>query len=526
MTIEIGFKGMCLRRQQDGDGRTVEGIAVPFGDVIRLWNGTSETFDRDCEFQGLEDAKLYYQHDALIGSIVRGENRDDGLWVQARIADTQLGRDAVALLEEGAIDSLSVGFVPIDDHKDDDGVTHRRKVRLLETSLVSWPAYQNAKVKAHRNQERTNTMTDTTKIEDLLDKLGARQDEQAELMRKMELSISEQRRLATREDELTRYRSMGDLIKHLYSKDDSVAEQARADYQTLIARDYTGMTSENAHNQPQWVKDRIRILETKRKVTNLISRETLPADGMSISYLTLKTDTMKVSKQAEEGDVLAYGEVSLAEASATIDTYGGYARFSRQQIERANTPIVDTAHKALVNAYAANTEQATRDAVYGAIKTVEDADKLTTSKTVATLTPNDWIDLIIDASEEMDARNANIDFLGVSKDVFKAIAKLSDNGDRFMNLSGAGSTTLGDINLTGITGNLLGVSVHELPNAEAGTVGFLDREAVTMWESGSSPFQLQDDNVINLSREISIYGYAAYGTTFAKGILPVKLGSA
>ena len=75
----------------------------------------------------------------------------------ARIADTQQGRDAVALLDEGALDSLSVGFVPIEDRKDKDGVTHRRKVRLLETSLVSWPAYENAKLTNHRNNNQEET---------------------------------------------------------------------------------------------------------------------------------------------------------------------------------------------------------------------------------------------------------------------------------------------------------------------------------------------------------------------------------
>lgn len=192
MKHEIGFKGrMLARSEDDGDGRTIEGVAVPFGDVIDVW-GERETFDPDTVFEGLDSAKLYYQHDTLIGSITSGENREDGLHITARIADTQQGRDAVALLDEGALDSLSVGFVPIEDRKDKDGVTHRRKVRLLETSLVSWPAYENAKLTNHRNnnQEETPMTEQAEKWTEALAKLTNRQDEQAEILRGIETTLT------------------------------------------------------------------------------------------------------------------------------------------------------------------------------------------------------------------------------------------------------------------------------------------------------------------------------------------------
>ena len=89
MKHEIGFKGrMLARSEDDGDGRTIEGVAVPFGDVIDVW-GERETFDPDTVFEGLDSAKLYYQHDTLIGSITSGENREDGLHITARVNTSQ-----------------------------------------------------------------------------------------------------------------------------------------------------------------------------------------------------------------------------------------------------------------------------------------------------------------------------------------------------------------------------------------------------------------------------------------------------
>ncbi|WP_368105447.1 HK97 family phage prohead protease, partial [Bifidobacterium bifidum] len=142
---DIGFRGVCLRAADEGDGRTLKGVAVPFGSVIDTWDG-AETFDRDCVFDDVESAKLCYQHGELIGRITNAEPLDDGLHVTARISDTQRGRDVAALLRDGALDSLSVGFVPIESETDKQGVTHRKRVRLLETSVVSWPAYEAAKV--------------------------------------------------------------------------------------------------------------------------------------------------------------------------------------------------------------------------------------------------------------------------------------------------------------------------------------------------------------------------------------------
>ena len=63
--------------------------------------GRTRDLDPDTVFEGLDSAKLYYQHDTLIGSITSGENREDGLHITARIADTQQGRDAVACWTRG-----------------------------------------------------------------------------------------------------------------------------------------------------------------------------------------------------------------------------------------------------------------------------------------------------------------------------------------------------------------------------------------------------------------------------------------
>lgn len=382
MKHEIGFKGrMLARSEDDGDGRTIEGVAVPFGDVIDVW-GERETFDPDTVFEGLDSAKLYYQHDTLIGSITSGENREDGLHITARIADTQQGRDAVALLDEGALDSLSVGFVPIEDRKDKDGVTHRRKVRLLETSLVSWPAYENAKLTNHRNnnQEETPMTEQAEKWTEALAKLTNRQDEQAEILRGIETTLTSRLNQQRGTSPLGEYHSQGELLKALVSDDTGKAEAAREAYNALLSRDYTGSVVADADPQPTWIADRIRILEQKRKIATLLTHQPLPAEGMSMSYLVLKSDTHTVAKQAKEGDSLPFGKVTFGDESAVIDTYGGYGDLSRQRIERMPVGDVSFEMRCLTAAYARATENAARTALYGSIEAIGDTDKLAVGK--------------------------------------------------------------------------------------------------------------------------------------------------
>lgn len=162
--IDIGLRGVCLRSSDEGDGRTLEGIAVPFGQIIDTWDGP-ETFDPDCVFDDVDSAKLGYEHGETIGRITNAEPREDGLHITARISDTQRGRDAVALLRDGALDSLSVGFIPIESETDKQGITHRKRVRLLETSVVSWPAYEAAKITGQRNAQQTTNNNKSTESE-------------------------------------------------------------------------------------------------------------------------------------------------------------------------------------------------------------------------------------------------------------------------------------------------------------------------------------------------------------------------
>jgi HK97 family phage prohead protease len=256
MNIEkrtIAWKGLTLRSADDSGTSTVEGVAVPFGDIIDTWDG-AETFDRDCSFEGLDEAKLCFEHGETIGRITKAESTDDGLHITARISDTARGRDAMTLIHDGVLDSFSVGFIPLESQKDRDGITHRRKVRLLETSIVSWPAYQNAKMTksaAPAVEQRKETMENNNELMDLIQSM---QEEQ----RGIKAEISKMGAKPAPAAIGAAYRSHGEYMQAL-ARGDEQAMTVMKECRDLISTKDTGNTA-------TWIADDLKLIEDRRKV--------------------------------------------------------------------------------------------------------------------------------------------------------------------------------------------------------------------------------------------------------------------
>lgn len=145
------------------DGRTVTGLAVPFDTPTDIREGTSsyvEVFRRGAFRRTIEQAahkvKLLANHDGRrlpLGAATLMREDDAGLYLEARVSQTRDGDEALELIRDGALDSLSVGFSPI---RDREGFTtagrivERLEVRLREVSLVAFPAFEDARILAVR----------------------------------------------------------------------------------------------------------------------------------------------------------------------------------------------------------------------------------------------------------------------------------------------------------------------------------------------------------------------------------------
>lgn len=529
----LNVTGLRLRDTNDtGDGMTLEGVAVPFNQRYALFSDYAEVIDPDCDFGTRKTVKVSREHGDLIGKLTDMRSEADGLHVVAKLADTESGREAAELVREGVYDGFSIGFRPVENRviDSDDGVTevHRRKVDLFEVAVTGIPAYPAAEITSQRSQ------TTTTNNESEAPHMG-NDNEQRDVNERLEAFGEELRGIkatvaagiqTTAPAELGgEFRTAGDYLKAL--SDERNADHAAAIDLMRQTRDQivTGDTG----NTVAWITDDLRLIEQRRKVTNILTRDTLPATGMSMEYNVVSEDTTAAAKQTAEGAALTFGKVKFGTKTADINTYGGYTTLSRQVIDRSTTPMLNTALKALNNAYAKATENAVRTYLYDLIKSQRDAaenpNNITAPAALNTMTPDQWAGLILDAAEVMDDRNAAMTRLGVSKDVALALIKLKDSGNRFMDISGKGGDTIGAFDLTGVVGDLMRVPVYLLPKAPDGTAAFIDPTAVTVWESGG-PTQLSNTDPVNIVDNYSVYGYMAVAATFTDGLLPVKFAAA
>lgn len=529
----LNVTGLRLRDTGDtGDGMTLEGVAVPFNQRYALFSDYAEVIDPDCDFGTRKTVKVSREHGDLIGKLTDMRSEADGLHVVAKLADTESGREAAELVREGVYDGFSIGFRPVENRviDSDDGVTevHRRKVDLFEVAVTGIPAYPAAEITGQRSQTTTTnneseapSMGNDNEQRDVNERLEAFGEE----LRGIKATVAAGIQTAAPAELGGEFRTAGDYLKAL--SDERNADHAAAIDLMRQTRDQivTGDTG----NTVAWITDDLRLIEQRRKVTNILTRDTLPATGMSMEYNVVSEDTTAAAKQTAEGAALTFGKVKFGTKTADISTYGGYTTLSRQTIERSTTPMLNTALKALNNAYAKATENAVRTYLYDLIKSQRDAaqnpNNITAPAALNTMTPDQWAGLILDAAEVMDDRNAAMTRLGVSKDVALALIKLKDSGNRFMDISGKGGDTIGAFDLTGVVGDLMRVPVYLLPKAPDGTAAFIDPTAVTVWESGG-PTQLSNTDPVNIVDNYSVYGYMAVAATFTDGLLPVKFAAA
>lgn len=143
----VGFQLEDLKARGD-DGWTFAGYASTFG-VIDLGG---DVVLRGAFTNTLKERmpRLLWQHDTSqpLGRVLSLSEDARGLAGEFKISRTSRGHDAYQLLKDGAIDSMSIGYVPEDQEFSEDGIRQLKSVHLYEVSLVTLPMNEEALVTA------------------------------------------------------------------------------------------------------------------------------------------------------------------------------------------------------------------------------------------------------------------------------------------------------------------------------------------------------------------------------------------
>lgn len=87
-----------------------------------------------------------------LGKFTMIEEREAGLYVEGKISETSHGKDVMTLLRDGAIDSMSIGYIAKESDYRDDGVRVIKDLDLFEVSLVNFPMNEKAIITQVKNQ--------------------------------------------------------------------------------------------------------------------------------------------------------------------------------------------------------------------------------------------------------------------------------------------------------------------------------------------------------------------------------------
>lgn len=500
-------------RLADGDeDRTVTGIAVPWDDEINIY-GYRERFAKGA-VKHTDNTLLMYGHSEPIGRITAYRDTNEGHEITAKISATTRGDEVYTLLRDGVLTKFSVGFRPVAD-RDDDGVIVREEVDLREVSIVPIPAYDKANIanvrsetSAAETQEERTVMTDTVPAAEVVELRGELEEFRREIQDALEREP---------EEPAIDTRSAGAILQALARGDEDTVRR----YNDMMERAYTGGTTADTITHDAWVGDLTRLVDEASTLRSLFSTGTLPAKGMSIEFGVLDANTTQVTEQANEGDDLAYGKVSVTNDTAPVKTFGGYTQLTRQEIERSSIAILDHNMRALGLAAGKR-----RNSSFLSHYNTEAAAQVTAENVVEIPATPDYVDYvgaIIDGAEIYESLGLALDAYVVSKDEFKTLAGLTaTDGRPLMTVSGTGANVVGTLNPKAITGNLAGVPVVYAPGVTVSA--FVNRLAIRDY---TSPIvRLQDDNIINLSRDFSLYFYSALASEIPAGIVPVVEASA
>ena len=489
-------------RVVDKERREVAGIAVPYDTM-----NNGEMFARDSVTLD-PDAKLMWQHDQRepIGKITEGRHTDAGFEIRATISETSRGLDAITLLEDGVINKFSVGFVMRDSKMDDQRNRIVTDAFVREVSLVSFPWYSDATVTEVREDDTDPEVPDSANPkEDTVEEITPTDSGLAEVRESIQMLEREIAGINKVEAPAPSYRTAGEFLKALVSGDQA-AERA-----------YTGATTAESVVTPVDF-DLIRLVEGANPLGAVFGTGVTPAEGMTITFAQVDSQTDGTATQAAEGDDLGYYELNIGTSTENIITVGNYAELSRQAIDRSTVPYLDSVLRgqAIALGKALATQLRTKfQAVCAAQVTA--GNKVT----LATTDYAGWVGGLADASANYFTPNGvQIDALIVDKATFKDLLAL--DGTPVISFTGENAGAVGSANVSGLAGSIAGIPIvvdAGLDSVNKDECAFVSSLALRQYTSGA--LRLSQENAVNLSEAFSLSTYTATADEYPAFIIPI-----
>ena len=396
--------------------RTITGLAVPWDVVANLSGdvGPVKFLKGSISVDGPMPKLLEFHDDTrVIGRVTERLSTDDGLMFVATLSKTRAADDALALLADQSISAVSIGAVPL-KFKRVDGVMEVSEARMIELSLVSFPAYADAEI-----QSVYASAEDEEEIpEEETPPQPSEEDEPMSEPTTVEAAVATQPIYATAKQEF-KMPSAGEWMAAQFAGGSVAAEfnaRLRAAAPSVTTGDLDGI-------MPTPIVAPIYSgIQGLRPVVDAIGARAMPAGGKVFIVPKISTH-VSIGGPETQNTTITAGQFIVDDVQVTKGIYGGYVQLSEASIDWSDPEVLGALLEDLGKKYALFTDDVAADALL--------TGTVQATGNVAPTDPADWVAKIYAcANTILSSGNYLPDHLFVSGDVFAQLGTLSDTSDR------------------------------------------------------------------------------------------------
>jgi HK97 family phage major capsid protein len=485
--------------------RTITGLIAPYDAVG--YTSAGEVVFKEGAFGDIQASaiKLLSDHEMSkpIGKMVNAESRADGVYATFKLGSSTRATDSLIEASEGLKNGLSVGARITDYETDPQGRMIVTAASLKEVSLVTEPAFAEARVlevaasATPEETEKEEPMSEPTKDEvvEAAPAVEAAAPEVEAAKPTVALAYTKPRSGITTSASYLEHK-----IKAAHGNHESALWVAASD----DTSNNTGLTL--APHLTEFITNTI----DGRPSIEAVSRGALPASGLSFTIPKL-SQAPQVTEVAEDGDTAAGNEMTSTYITVDVKKLAKSETISWELIERSSPEYMNELMRELRRAYARISDEKV-------------FTKFITDGTQATAQAADIDGLVgFVATESAAAYSAAGSFarnIVANSTWWGKIMGFQDSSKRPLFTAAAPSNATGNASATSLVGNVMGLGLYVDPFIGAGdgddSMFIIAPEAMTYYESPVTNLTVQV--LGNGQTTVSLHGYYAIATKIAGGV--------
>lgn len=555
--LELGGTFAIREDAADGDGLTIEGVAVPYNvptraGATREFPGMREqvapgAFAAVLAQRGDRPVAIIDEHDGTVVGSVQLIDTPTGLAYRGRLLTSQAARDFAERVRTGVL-APSIEFVIGQVRQVGDTVTHTAIAALGGIAATYKPAYAGSSF-AVREEGNPNVNTCQHCNAELAEgalcncagAIGARAAVAAaatvstdaqragvtgaagfvlpttEAIRRIAIEAADEvmrRNLEAgggagetdRYADIRAYRSLGELM---YAAGQEGADRSILDYAARQLADQLTTDSNAGVTTPTSIQDVAGIVSRGRRAIAAFGGPRPLGDGPGMSFTWPYFDgtlTSLVGVQSTQKTEITSAKVEIKAGTEAIQTFAGGSDIAYQLIARSTPAYLDVYARIMLLAYAVVTDVAFVTELESGAVTGDFTEAL------ASVDATELKGLLVDASVAVEtATGAPAEFVLASTTAFKAAAKLFTPTPV--------SNANGTLDLRGLRVDIGGLPIIHVPSITAGKFIVSNREAAGWFEAG--PFQATSEDVALLGRNVAYWGMGVPARMIPAGIIEV-----